>query len=158
MDRHRRRHAIIRLSFDSPRPPGPSARLRAARAFRLPLPLLRRASELAPARPSSPARAPRSLVWPGRGERQRERATLCPFSQFDGNAKARFRAFRGGSMGLAGRQGVARGRRRQGELVYGAARLEIDVHDIYFNTRGSLKSILCVLPFGWSFPVVFERF
>lgn len=61
-----------------------------------------------------------------------ERATLCPFSQFDGNAKARFRAFRGGWTEGEGAAGLVDGRGSHGErdLVYGTARLEINVHDI----------------------------
>lgn len=71
------------------------------------------------------------VVWPGHHRVKgsgREQQPFCPFSQFDGNAKTRFRAFRGGwSAGwLAGTQGDRTG--GESELVYGTARLEINVH------------------------------
>lgn len=61
--------------------------------------------------PSRQPSHPSSRLARSRVKGNEERATLCPFSQFDGNAKARFQAFRGGWMGLVCwlARGVVRG-------------------------------------------------
>ena len=160
------RHAVTRLSFDSPW-------FRAS--VRQPIPVPTSGSSITafppffhPLSRSSPQPRHPRVVWPGQapGERQRERAaTLLPVFPIWWERENAFSSVSRGLVRwlagwLAGTQGdrTGRERERERELVYGTARLEINVHrytpstillngglvEKYFVHAGRFRTVGCL--------------